>query len=96
MIKSHADWHHILLHCPLTLNEQPVVDHCLDVGVEETGDVMAHLQVGDVDQGAGRRSQGLLTQDTHNQLTVLHNHLTEGMQYATLSTHASSPDLNGN
>lgn len=34
----------------LTLNEQPIVDHCLDVGVEQPGDVMAHLQVGDVNE----------------------------------------------
>lgn len=34
----------------LTLNEQPVVDYCLDVGVEQPGDVVAHLQVGDVNK----------------------------------------------
>ena len=45
---------------------------------------MAHLQVGDVDQGAGRRSQGLLTQDAHDELAVLHNHLKEGRQHFSL------------
>lgn len=61
--------------CILTFDEQPVVDHRLDVGVEQSGDVVTHLQVGDVDQGAGRRTQRLLAQDAHDQLAVLHNHL---------------------
>lgn len=61
----------------LTLNEQPVVDYCLNVGVKESGDVMAHLQVGDVYKGAGRGSQGFLTQDAHDQLPILHYDLWE-------------------
>lgn len=64
-----------LLAQVLTLNEQPVIHHRLDVGVEEAGDVVAHLQEADVDQGASRGTQGLLTQDAHDQLPVLHNHL---------------------
>lgn len=59
------------LRC-LTLDEQPVVDHSLNVRVEEPGNVVAHLQVGDVDEGAGRGSQRFLTQDAHDQLPVLH------------------------
>ena len=58
--------------CSRTLDEQPVVDHSLNVGVEESGDVVAHLQVRDVDEGAGGGSQGLLTQDAHDQLPILH------------------------
>ncbi len=56
----------------LTLNKQPVVDHSLNVGVEESGDVVTHLQVGDVDKGAGGGSQRFLTEDAHDQLTILH------------------------
>lgn len=56
----------------LTLDEQPVVDHGLNVGVEESGDVVAHLQVGDVDEGASGGSQRFLAQDAHDQLPVLH------------------------
>lgn len=65
----------------LTLDEQPVVDHRLNVGVEESGDVMAHLQVGNVDEGAGGGSQGFLAQDAHDQLPVLHYDLCEGVKY---------------
>lgn len=36
----------------LTLNEEPVVDDSLNVGVEEASDVMTHLKVRDVDQRA--------------------------------------------
>ena len=52
----------------LTLDEQPVVDHSLNVRVEEPGNVVAHLQVGDVDEGPGGGSQRFLTQDPHDQL----------------------------
>lgn len=61
----------------LTLDEQPVVDHSLNVGVEESGDVVAHLQIRDVDEGAGGGSQRFLTQDAHDQLSVLHYDLCE-------------------
>ena len=47
----------------LALNEEPVVDDSLNVGVEEASDVVTHLKVRDVDQGASRRAQRLLTQD---------------------------------
>lgn len=33
---------------------------------------MSHLQVGNVDEGASRGSQRFLTQDAHDQLTILH------------------------
>lgn len=65
----------------LTLDEQPVVDHRLNVGVEESGDVVAHLQVGDVDERAGGGSQRFLTQDAHDQLPVLHYDLCEWVEY---------------
>lgn len=66
-----------VLYCSLTLDEQPVVDHSLNVGVEKSGDVVTHLQVGDVDEGAGGGSQRFLTQDAHDQLPVLHYDLCE-------------------
>ena len=47
------------------------------LGVEEPGDVVAHLQVGDVDKGAGWGSEWLLTQDAHDQLAILHDDLYE-------------------
>lgn len=59
----------------LALNEEPVVDDSLNVGVEEASDVVTHLKVRDVDQGASRRAQRLLTQDAHDQLAILHHHL---------------------
>lgn len=58
-----------------TFNEQPVVDNGLDVGIEESCDVMAHLKVWDMDKRASWGSQWLLTQDPHDQLTVFHNYL---------------------
>lgn len=62
-----------------TLNEQPVVDDSLDVRIEESCDVMAHLKVWDMDKRASWGSQWLLTQDPHDQLTVLHNNLQNEM-----------------
>lgn len=59
----------------LTFDEQPVVDDGLNVGVEEAGDVMTHLQVRDVDERTRGRTEGLLTQDPHDQFSVLHDHL---------------------
>lgn len=59
----------------LTLNEEPVVDHSLDVGIEQPGDVMAHLQVGDVNERASRSSERLLAQNAHDQLPVFHDDL---------------------
>ena len=63
----------------MTLNKQPVVDHSLYVGEEEPGDIMAHLQVGDVDQRASWCSKRLLTQDAHDQRPILHYDLFENI-----------------
>lgn len=59
----------------LTLDEEPVVDDGLDVAVEEAGGVVAHLQVGDMDQRTRRGPQRLLAEDAHDQLSILHHHL---------------------
>ena len=55
----------------VSLNHQPVVDHGLDVSVEETIEVVTHLQLTHVHQGAGRSSQSLLAQDASDQFSIL-------------------------
>ena len=59
----------------VALDEQPVVDHRLNVAVEFAALFVAVLHEDQVEQRAGRRAQRLLAQDARDQLAVVHNHL---------------------
>lgn len=55
----------------MAFDQQPIVDHGLDVAVEATVHLVAVLQLGDVKQGSESGSKRLLAQDSHDQLSLL-------------------------
>ena len=59
----------------VTLQKQPVVDHCLDVAVELSSYLKPKLKEYNVHQRAARRSQCLLTDDATDELSVFYQHL---------------------
>ncbi len=59
----------------VTLDQQVVVDHCLDVSIELPGYLVAVLHDHDVHQGATLVAQGVLGEDATYQDAIHHNHL---------------------
>lgn len=51
---------------------------------------MTHLQVGDVDERTGRCTKGLLTQDSHDQLSIFHDHLQQEGTLPSIHVHKKS------
>ena len=59
----------------VTLNEQVVVDHCLDVAIETPGHFVVKLHGDDVHEGAGLVPESVLGKNATQKLTVFNNHL---------------------
>ena len=65
----------------MTVVNEPVVDHSLNVKVEVSSYFLAQLVEDDVHEGPAPLTQGVFTQVTAQQLSVIYYHLHRGIVF---------------